>query len=479
MKRKDIGVNLIFNLLKTITKIIFPLITFPYASRVLGVDGIGKVQYCNSTISYFTLIATLGISIYAVRQGAKYKDDREALSKFSKEILIINSISMALSYLLFTIFVLFFFKQPYYVLLILCSFATLFQTYSIEWLYQIKEDYGYISIRALIFNVISIILMFVFVHSPKDYIVYAIINMFGSFGSFFFNIFHAKKYINVFRSYNLNLKQHIKPILMIFGVSVASSIYMNLDTVMLGAMVGTVAVGLYTAAVKLIHLVKNLISSFSNVLFTRLSNYVGTGKNTEYKALLKNGVDFTMLFLIPCIVGMYMLSAELLYFLSGSEYTEATLAARILAINLYFSVLDGLIYYQVLLPFKHEKLASISTWIGAIVNLILNFFIIPIFSYTGAAFTTLIAELSVSFCLLYFAKNLIDIKMLFISSIRYLLFSIPIVICCIICKIMFANIFIFVAISVISSALLYFCTLLVFRDSITFRILSKVLRKQR
>ena len=187
---QSISKNFIFNLLKTLMSIIFPLITFPYASRILGVDNLGKVQYCNSIISYFSLISTLGISIYAVREGSKYKDSPSKLNKFCKEILLINSISTAFAYTVFCIFMIFFFKYSYYMLMIVCSFTLFFNTYSIEWLYQIKEDYKYISIRAFVIQIISLLFLFIFVKTPSDYVKYAFIYIISSSGNFIFNFWN-------------------------------------------------------------------------------------------------------------------------------------------------------------------------------------------------------------------------------------------------------------------------------------------------
>ena len=89
-KQKSIKINLIMNTIKTLMSLIFPLITFPYASRILGATGIGRVNYASSIVSYFSMFAALGISTYAVREGARIRDDKEKFSKFSREMLNIN-----------------------------------------------------------------------------------------------------------------------------------------------------------------------------------------------------------------------------------------------------------------------------------------------------------------------------------------------------------------------------------------------------
>ena len=100
MRQKSITFNLIANGIKTLMSVLFPLITFPYASRILGSAGIGKVSYASSIISYFALLASLGISTYAVREGARIRDDREKFNKFSREILNINLFTTIISCIL-------------------------------------------------------------------------------------------------------------------------------------------------------------------------------------------------------------------------------------------------------------------------------------------------------------------------------------------------------------------------------------------
>lgn len=462
---KSISKNFIFNFIKTLLNLLFPLITFPFASRVLGVDNLGKVQYCNSIISYFSLIASLGISLYAVRQGSKYRDNKSELSKFSKEILIINSCSLLLAYSLFIMYLLFFFYKPYYMLIVICSFTMFFSTFAIDWLYQIKEDYAYITMRSFAIQLFSLILLILLVKTENDYVIYAFISIIGSSGSFIFNIWNARKYIEIRKVNSIELKKHIKPIFTIFGISIASSIYLNLDTVMLGSMVNTVAVGLYSSASKVSQIVKMLITAFSNVLFPRLSNYVARNKLKEYKKLFYISIKLILCLSIPAAMGMVMLSKEIIILFSGEAYVQASLAAKILSINIIFSIIDGALYYQVLLPFGKEKFASFGTAIGAFVNLILNFFMIPIFSFHGAAFTTLLSEMCVFIMLYYYANKILNLKCILIGMIRYVLYSIPIVLLCFVFRMFLSNISLIIS-SVFGGILLYAMILIMFHDPV-------------
>ena len=99
-KRKSLKINALLNTIQTIISMLFPLITFPYASRVLGVDNIGRYNFGNSIVSYFVLLAGLGISTYGVREGAKYRDKKKEFEEFVQNIFSINLYSTLLAYFL-------------------------------------------------------------------------------------------------------------------------------------------------------------------------------------------------------------------------------------------------------------------------------------------------------------------------------------------------------------------------------------------
>ena len=88
---KKMGVNAALNLFKTALSIIFPLITYPYISRILGVENLGKINYTASIVGYFSLVAALGISTYAIREGGRIISDSKKLSHLRNQIFTIIS----------------------------------------------------------------------------------------------------------------------------------------------------------------------------------------------------------------------------------------------------------------------------------------------------------------------------------------------------------------------------------------------------
>ncbi len=456
---KSLKSNYFFSILKSIMAFVFPMISFPYASRVLGVNNLGIVSYCTSVISYFSLFASLGIIIYATREGAKLRDDVEKLTVFCKEIYMINLISTMIVYAVFLIMLFFFTEEKYFLVMFMCSLSMWFTLFGVEWLYQIEEDFTYISIRSMVFQVISLILLFVLVKTKEDYIKYAFIQTFASGGSCVLNLINSRKYVNWRKHCKLELKKHLKPVFTIFGISAASSIYINLDTVMLKWFKSEYEVGLYTAAVKMNTMVKGVVNSLSVILLSRLSGYVSKKKDDEYFGLLRNGFGINLSIAIPCAVGMFMISRYIILIFSGADYLGAVDASRLLSVNLVFAIIDGMIYYQILLPYRMDVPACIGTAVGAVANIILNSLLIPRFSINGAALATILSELLVmlSFCL--FLRKKIKVWKLLLEVPRILLAAVPIVLICIFVQQKMDSVISGCIISVIFSAVAYFAVL--------------------
>ena len=426
MKQKSIKVNAILNLIRTLMSVIFPLITFPYASRVLLPDGIGKVQFATSIISYFSLLATLGITSYGIREGAKLRDSKDKLSLFAKEIITINIISTVVSYLILFIFIFIIPKfHSYRSLLIICSSTILFTSLGMEWLYSVVEDFKYITIRSILFQLLSIVLLFYFVRSQEDTLKYAAISAFSSVGSNILNFINSRKYIALkgIKIKIEDLKKHIKPVMILFIMAVTSSIYTLLDTSMIGFFADDYQVGLYTAATKINRIVLNLVVSVGAVLLPRLSYYSGTNDKENFLKLAYKSADLIMAIATPAAVGLSVLASCVIRVLSGDGFIESVPIMRIINPVIVIVGMSNFLGVQLFMPLRKEKWTLYSNIAGAICNLTLNSIFIPKFGALGAAIGSLFAELAVTSCQLFLARNYISINNIMIRLIKYFLLS--------------------------------------------------------
>lgn len=393
MREKSLKGNMMLNAVRNLMSIIFPLITFPYVSKILQVDNLGKYNFSNSIISYFVLIAGLGISSYAIREGAGFRNDKKALSKFADEMFTINVITTIIAYVLL-IFCLFFVNKfkAYESIMIVLSLQIAFKTIGVEWIYSIYEDYAYITIRSIMFQLLSFILLFLMVKTRNDCINYAIITVISSGGSNILNFLHSKKHCRVKLTSNIHWKRHIKPIMIIFSTSVAATIYVNSDMTILGFMCTNYSVGIYSVSVKIYTIIKTLLSSVLVVSIPRMASYLGENRMDLFQKTAESILEMLMTVMIPAVVGMTVLSRQIILIISDASFIEAETSLLLLNIALIFCMFAWFWGQCVLLPLKLEKVVFNATFISAIANIVLNIIMIPHWKQDAAAFTTIVGE---------------------------------------------------------------------------------------
>lgn len=406
-KIHSVQFNFVMNAILTVSSFVFPMITFPYASRVLSVDGYGKVSFATSVLTYFAMFAALGIPNYGIRACARVRDDKVKLSRTAQELMIINLITSAITYVAFFVSLIFVKRfQQDSTLLIINSASILLNTLGVTWLYSALEQYSYITVRNIACKIVSIILMFIFVHNPSDYVVYGAIAMVASGGSNLLNFLNLRKCIILKPLGNYHFKQHLKPILIFFATSVAISVYTNLDTVMLGFMTDDTQTGLYSASVKVKNLLTGVVSSLGNVLLPRLSLYVSNQESDKFYETLSKVLNFLLLISLPLTVYFIFYSRTSILLFSGAEYENATLPMQLLMPTVFLIAVSGLTGNQMLVPLGRERVVMTSVICGALVDFGLNWMFIPKWGAAGAAAATLVTEFVVLAVQLFFLRSL-------------------------------------------------------------------------
>ena len=401
MQKSNVKKNTIFNTVKTVFGIIYPLITFPYISRVLMAENVGKVNFGNSIVSYFSLIASLGVSTYAIRECSKVRDNQEELNRTASQIFSINIISTLISY--FALVITLIVARPlenYRELICIQSATILFTTLGADWINSAMEDFKYIAVRTIGMQLVSLALMFLFVRRPEDYIKYAVISVVASSGANIINIFYRRKFCKTRFTTHMDIRKHLPPILLMFSMILSQTIYTNSDTTILGLLRGDYEVGLYSTAVKIYYLVNTMIASVSLVVMPQLSSGFAKKNYQEVNRLLKYALNFIIVLGLPCIAGVNAIALPIVDVLAGSEFYGAVTALHILTITLSFSLLGGWFGNMTMLPAGREKICLLSCGISALVNIVLNIILIPLFGLNAAATTTAIAE-CVGLCILF------------------------------------------------------------------------------
>ncbi|MGL4865088.1 MAG: flippase [Cetobacterium sp.] len=475
---KSLKSNFIFNIFRIITNLLFPIITFPYVSRVLNPEGIGKVTFTNSISEYFLMFASLGIPLYGIREVAKVRDNKEKLEKSTSEIFILNLVTTIIITIFYfgALYLGYLGKEKY--LLEIMSLNIFLTFLGVEWFYQGIEEYKYITIRSIIFRMIALVLIFTLVKTKDDYVIYGAITILSTVGSNILNFLKLKTFTKLSFK-NLNIKRHLKPILTIFSMNMAISIYTNLDNVMLGYRSTEASVGLYSSGIKLVKLVLGIVTSLGAVMLPRISNYIHNGMENELKNLLDKAFKFIILLSLPCFLGLYLTSEEIILIFSGEGFKNAILTMQYLTPIIIFIAMSNFIGIQILYPRGEERKVLISVIVGAIVNFSLNWILIPRYAQNGAAISTTIAEglvLLVQIILGYKYLKFIKFNFEFFKAVIATIFMGIMIIT--FNKYYIGNIYLSLLVKLLIGGGSYLIALIVLKDKFIYEIFNKILKRR-
>ena len=459
--------NAIYNLIRQIANMAFALAVFPYVTRILGASAYGRISFADSIVGYSLLIAALGVPSYAIREGARVRDDKETLTRLSSEVFTINLISLVVSCILVCVSCIFVPKiHGVWKLVLLLNSSTILNVIGRDWINSVFEDFEYLAKRYIVIHIIALILVYACIRSENDEYIYAIITVFAAGSGYLLNIGHTIKNIPIRVARLDSLKKHMKPILLLFCISLAARIYVYSDITVIGFVCNSNAeVGYYSLASKIYMMVKTALIAIITVSVPRLSYYLGLGDIQKFKNTEKSIIEVLIIIVVPAIVGMMTIGKELVLLVGGEEYAPATFSLQFLSIALLFSLFGCFFANGVLVSTRKEKYFMIATVITAIENMILNIVLIRHIGIAGAAVSTVLAEATVCIICFWHAKEYlpkIDLRVLRDTIIGSMM--IPIV--CIVVRRIGKGYCYTALLSVAISILVYFAALVLLKNQI-------------
>lgn len=405
--------NVVLNYINTLASIVFPLITFPYAARILLPEGIGLFNFQNSIIGYITLLSSLGIPLYAVREVARVRDNVEERNRVTVEIALLSLILAAGGYVIvFAVGELVPQINAHLSLFYILSLSILFTALGVSWFYTAIEDFKFITVRGLIFRALFLVALFLFVKSKEDLLIYGVIIVGSTVGNEFINFIHLRKFINIFKLNwsKVNIFRHLKPSFSIFVLNLSASLYVQLNPVMLGFLSDNTQVGYYTAGSKLSYIILSVVTSMSTVLIPHVSNMIQVHDAEKFKQLITKVYHYYMALALPFTIGLIVLSVPLTLVICGNSFYEASYVTAITAPVIIFVSITNIIGFQVLYPYGKENYVTYSTIGGAVINLIVDIPLILLWGSKGAAIATFCAELAVLLIEVRLARRYIPFK---------------------------------------------------------------------
>lgn len=405
---------------------VFPLITFPYASRILEAEGIGVINFYNSIISYISLVTCLGIPLYATREIAKVKHDPSLTSKTSAEVLVFHVGLTVLGYIVVALICVFVPKiRENWPIFLLLSASLIFTAMGCDWYFRGTEDFKFITIRGLIVRIIYIPLLFIFVRTKSDLLMYAGLTVFVTVGNNLFNFYKIIKVIS-FKEIKDAVKvpfRHLKGSVQIFLLNASISLYLQMNILILGFLSSSTSVGYFTAASRFTYVVSGIIVALQTTLLPRGASLLSQDNLEAFKNIMTKVLNFIFCVTLPMSAGLIVMSPLIIKLFAGDSFSPAIPTLQLLSINVIFSIFNGVLCGGMLVPLGKETLAMYACLIGGIVSIAANFILVPFFSQNGSALASIITEIAVGIGMIALAKKYIPVKLWKRSYFTYLFSS--------------------------------------------------------
>lgn len=473
MAKKSLSKNAFYNVIYKCLNVVFPLITMAYVSRILLPIGVGKVASAQNIVAYFVLIASLGLPTYGVKVIASYRDDRRKSSKAFSELFTINAISTIICsfvYIMIVMSVDFF--QTKIAISMVVGIQLFANVINIDWLYQGYEEYRYITIRSIIVKILSLLAVFIFVKTPDDYIVYAFITALSLIANFVMNILKLNSLVTLdFK--NLMFRKHFKSVFALLASTIAIEIYVLGGTTILNVLKGEEDVAFYTYATKAVSVVRTLIVAVCAVFLPRLNYFYSHGQFDAFNDLASKGIRIILNLCIPSAIGLFILSDDCVQLLFGDNYYPVIPSMRMLCISLVTIALSNFTGYQILVTLGKEKVVLYSTIFGAIVNLGINYILVPSFGHYGAAIAAVVTEALIAIYQFYYVLKSIPIKVGLIDIKEIIVPSLLMIVPMLFIKYLECNIIIEILFCFVSGLFVFIFSSFMMKNKIVLMFLEK------
>ncbi len=462
MKEKSLKRNYLYNVIYKVANVIIPFITAPYIARVLGADGVGKVSYTESVVSYFVLFATMGIPIFGQREISYVQDKTEERSIVFWNTFVLQFVISLIISLVYFAFSYIWGGNLYYIFA-LNIFAVMFD---ISWFFQGIEEFGKLVLRSILVRIVNVIFLFCFVKTKNDLTIYAVgIALFPLLGNL--SLWkYLRRYINRPTIKNLNPFGNIKTVLSLFIPTIAIQIYTVFDKTMIGLITkNDFQNGYYEQATKITKIVISMITAMGAVMIPRVGYYLKNKSNKDVINLIKKGYNFIWFLGIPVFIGMIVVAPNFVPWFFGDGYNEVVILLQILSALVLAICISNMTGYQYLIPTNQQSFLTVSVVVGSIVNFALNLLLINKYQAVGASIASVIAEMAVTICQMYLIRNQLPVWDILKLSKNYCIAgAIMGLITAIISTRIKASI-IGTVILVVCGAAIYFLTLFVMKDS--------------
>ena len=423
---KSIAANSIYNFALKFFRLIVPILVTSYVLHTLDA---GLYGIYSDAETWVTIALIFGVYAYGIREAARIRDDKQKTRELFTSLFLINLVMNAVVLAVYGGLVLGTVEKAarsIYLILGLKVFANFFM---VEWLNEAFENYKFITIKTIAVRLLYTILVFVCIHKPEDILVYCIIVVAMDLLNNLVSFAYVNRQVPLtFR--HLEIRRHILPICNMLIISNVNLLYTRLDRVMLGQVLSTDMVPMYSIPQSITDMISTLIASIVMVAVPRLA-YYSEDHPKEYLELLNRSYRSFMLVVFPACIGIACLSREVIRLYSGSSYDAAIPVLAVFAIRSIESSVYMVCANQILYIKNREKFLVKMLLMGGILNVIFNgaAVLLGIFSPLVAIFTTFLAEIVLMIVLMRYIHKEMEIPFYIFTktNLKYLLLSLTFV----------------------------------------------------
>lgn len=422
--------NIAWNMLLTGSNYIFPLITYPYVSRVLGVANIGICNYVDSIINYFVLFAMLGVGSLGIREIARVKDEPEKLKGvFSSLTSVLMLLTFVSTIILVALTCCVDFFEPYKQFLLVGIIKLVFSALNLNWVFQGLSVFRFITTRSIAIQFIYVISIFLFVHNQDDTLIYFLLTCLAAFFSAIINWKYIGKWTH-FSLKDIHTKIYMAAIISYGLYRILTSMYTSFNVFYLGTVTNDIQVGFYVTATKLYTIFMSVFTAFTAVMIPKVSELIAKNETEHIKTIAQQTFQLIFIFSIPIIIISFFYADVIVEIISGKGYEGAIVPFRIVMVLLLVIALEQIIIQQFLMAVKDSKCIVILSVIGAFVGVMLNFLLTSRMGSIGSAISWTMAEICILICSLFYFKKYFSMSLPWINLIRNIMLSIPYIIVC-------------------------------------------------
>lgn len=471
--------NFFYSAFLTSANYLFPLLTFPYVTRVLGAANYGLCGFIDGIINYFILFSTMGIAVVGIREIASDKSDARKMNRTFMELFVTTGLFTLISIVLLigaTFLVPKLYEQKE--LMFFGAFKVAFNFLLIEWFYKGIEDFRFITLRTLIVKCGYVASVFIFVRTSEDYPAYYLLSVLMIAVNAVINIIYSRKWISFYLK-SLSLKRFLRPLITYGVYTLLTSFYTTFNVAYLGFVSTDVEVGYYSVATKLYSIFIALITAFTSVMMPRMTSLLAENHTDEFRRMYVKSIEILSTVTLPAVIFAIVMAPQIVDFIAGKDYFGAVLPLRIVMPLMFIIGYEQIMIVQALMPLRKDKVVLRNSFAGAVVGLVANVLLVNRLAAVGSAIVWLICEILILVLSQFAVVSIIKISFPFKQFGKNLLVYSPILLLFAVRLLFEGSAFIDLLVTALITAVYFIIVqIYVFPDGICGKFIRKTIFKQ-